>query len=192
MAYDHPYEKPARFPVQWVIRPRPATISGDYRGYAGQLASGALRLGDEVSVLPERRAHADRGDRHLRRRARGGDGADVADAAPGGRARRLPRRADLPSRARPRRSRASWRRTCAGWPSSRCGRAARYLLKHTSRNATAVVDADRRPASTCTRSSAQRRRRSSRSTTSAACACARAPRSCSTPTRATAARAASS
>jgi len=47
VAYDHPGEKPARFPVQWVIRP-----NGDYRGYSGQLASGALRVGDEVSVLP--------------------------------------------------------------------------------------------------------------------------------------------
>ena len=54
MAYDHPDDKPARFPVQWVIRPSsgPAGRHGDYRGYAGQLASGALRRGDEVVVLP--------------------------------------------------------------------------------------------------------------------------------------------
>jgi bifunctional enzyme CysN/CysC len=59
VAYDHPYEKPARFPVQWVIRPangaRAARSNGggsDYRGYSGQLASGALRRGDEVAVLP--------------------------------------------------------------------------------------------------------------------------------------------
>ncbi len=51
VAYDHPDEKPARFPVQWVIRPA-ADIGGDYRGYSGQLASGALRRGDEVAVLP--------------------------------------------------------------------------------------------------------------------------------------------
>jgi sulfate adenylyltransferase large subunit len=49
VAYDHPDEKPARFPVQWVIRP---AADGDYRGYAGQLASGALRRGEEVAVLP--------------------------------------------------------------------------------------------------------------------------------------------
>ena len=49
VAYDHPYEVPARFPVQWVIRP---AHGSDYRGYAGQLASGALRPGDEVVVLP--------------------------------------------------------------------------------------------------------------------------------------------
>jgi sulfate adenylyltransferase large subunit len=61
VAYDHPYDRPARFPVQWVIRPsgaRPAAASGaagDYRGYAGQLASGALRKGEEVTVLPSGR-----------------------------------------------------------------------------------------------------------------------------------------
>jgi bifunctional enzyme CysN/CysC len=38
----------ARFPVQWVVRD-PDT---DYRGYAGQLAGGVLRPGDEVLVLP--------------------------------------------------------------------------------------------------------------------------------------------
>jgi sulfate adenylyltransferase large subunit len=53
VAYDHPHDRPARFPVQWVIRPSsddPAVR--DYRGYAGQLVSGALRQGDEVTVLP--------------------------------------------------------------------------------------------------------------------------------------------
>jgi sulfate adenylyltransferase large subunit len=51
VAYDHPDDRPARFPVQWVIRPA-GGAAGDYRGYAGQLASGALRRGDEVAVLP--------------------------------------------------------------------------------------------------------------------------------------------
>jgi sulfate adenylyltransferase subunit 1 (EFTu-like GTPase family) len=59
-----------RFPVQWVIRPGGEVgrdrISGgdtsggrwdaedlhDYRGYAGQVAGGVLRPGDEVQVLP--------------------------------------------------------------------------------------------------------------------------------------------
>jgi bifunctional enzyme CysN/CysC len=40
-----------RFPVQWVIRPRSSTGS-DYRAYAGQVAGGILREGDEVVVLP--------------------------------------------------------------------------------------------------------------------------------------------
>jgi sulfate adenylyltransferase subunit 1 (EFTu-like GTPase family) len=78
VAYDHPDDRPARFPVQWVIRPgagiaasaldapdgagvatdgadapiSAAFAASDYRGYAGQLASGALRRGDEVAVLP--------------------------------------------------------------------------------------------------------------------------------------------
>jgi sulfate adenylyltransferase large subunit len=40
-----------RFPVQWVIRPM-NTQHHDYRGYAGQVAGGVLRPGDEVVVLP--------------------------------------------------------------------------------------------------------------------------------------------
>jgi sulfate adenylyltransferase large subunit len=55
VAYDHPHDRPARFPVQWVIRPSGGaggSASSDYRAYAGQLASGALRQGDEVTVLP--------------------------------------------------------------------------------------------------------------------------------------------
>jgi bifunctional enzyme CysN/CysC len=40
-----------RFPVQWVIRPM-AEDHHDYRGYAGQVAGGTWRAGDEVVVLP--------------------------------------------------------------------------------------------------------------------------------------------
>ncbi|GAA0542753.1 hypothetical protein GCM10010172_25270 [Paractinoplanes ferrugineus] len=40
-----------RFPVQYVIRPQSTTVT-DYRGYAGQVASGVLKPGDEVMVLP--------------------------------------------------------------------------------------------------------------------------------------------
>ncbi len=40
-----------RFPVQYVIRPQ-STVVSDYRGYAGQVASGVLKPGDEVMVLP--------------------------------------------------------------------------------------------------------------------------------------------
>jgi sulfate adenylyltransferase subunit 1 len=45
---------PARFPVQYVIRPQTAEHP-DYRGYAGQIASGAFRVGDRVAVLPSGR-----------------------------------------------------------------------------------------------------------------------------------------
>jgi bifunctional enzyme CysN/CysC len=40
-----------RLPVQWVIRPM-ADEHHDYRGYAGQVAGGIWRAGDEVVVLP--------------------------------------------------------------------------------------------------------------------------------------------
>ena len=40
-----------RFPVQLVIRPM-SHDHHDYRGYAGQVASGSVRPGDEVVVLP--------------------------------------------------------------------------------------------------------------------------------------------
>jgi bifunctional enzyme CysN/CysC len=40
-----------RFPVQWVIRPMQDDLH-DYRGYAGQVASGVIAVGDEVVVQP--------------------------------------------------------------------------------------------------------------------------------------------
>ena len=41
----------ARFPVQTVLRPQ-SEAHRDYRGYAGRIASGVFRLGDEVTILP--------------------------------------------------------------------------------------------------------------------------------------------
>ena len=41
----------ARFPVQYVIRPM-SDSHHDYRGYAGQVAGGVMKPGDEVVVLP--------------------------------------------------------------------------------------------------------------------------------------------
>jgi sulfate adenylyltransferase subunit 1 len=43
-----------RFPVQWVVRPM-SEDHHDYRGFAGQVAGGVLRVGDEVTVLPSGR-----------------------------------------------------------------------------------------------------------------------------------------
>ncbi|CAM3265061.1 GTP-binding protein [Nocardioides dubius] len=40
-----------RFPVQYVVRPHSDEFH-DYRGYAGQVAGGVLKQGDEVVVLP--------------------------------------------------------------------------------------------------------------------------------------------
>ena len=41
----------ARFPVQTVLRPQREGFI-DYRGYAGRLASGILRPGDDITVMP--------------------------------------------------------------------------------------------------------------------------------------------
>ena len=46
VASDRNLDDP-RLPVQWVVRAK------DYRGSAGRLASGVLRPGDEVLVLPQ-------------------------------------------------------------------------------------------------------------------------------------------
>jgi sulfate adenylyltransferase subunit 1 len=56
-----------RFPVQHVVRPQSAALApwaarapqvdGDYRGYAGKIESGRVRVGEEVVVLP-RGSHA--------------------------------------------------------------------------------------------------------------------------------------
>jgi sulfate adenylyltransferase large subunit len=40
-------EQPFRMPVQWVNRPSP-----DFRGFAGQVASGRIKPGDRVRILP--------------------------------------------------------------------------------------------------------------------------------------------
>lgn len=40
-------EGPLRLPIQWVNRPNP-----DFRGYAGTIASGRIRRGDPVCILP--------------------------------------------------------------------------------------------------------------------------------------------
>ena len=52
-----PHSEPLRFPVQLVIRPQSAADDAfrDYRGYAGQIASGLVRVGDAVTVLPSGR-----------------------------------------------------------------------------------------------------------------------------------------
>ncbi len=42
---------PARFPVQWVIRPQTDDLH-DYRGYAGRVTSGSFAVGERIVVLP--------------------------------------------------------------------------------------------------------------------------------------------
>ena len=50
IASDDNFKDP-RFPVQYVIRPQ-SSDHHDYRGYAGTVASGTFRVGEEVVVLP--------------------------------------------------------------------------------------------------------------------------------------------
>jgi bifunctional enzyme CysN/CysC len=44
---DDRADRPFRLPVQWVNRP-----NLDFRGYAGTIASGTVRVGDEITVFP--------------------------------------------------------------------------------------------------------------------------------------------
>jgi sulfate adenylyltransferase subunit 1 (EFTu-like GTPase family) len=166
VAYDHPYDIPARFPVQWVIRPGatggatpadpelPAPNSngrhpepqlghygagGDYRGYAGQLASGALRVGDEVVVLPTeqrtRIAAIDTYDGPLAEALapmsvtlRLEDDLDVS------RGELISRPEDAPTVARELEADLCWLTSEPLKPGGR------YLLKHTTSEASAIVD----------------------------------------------------
>jgi bifunctional enzyme CysN/CysC len=138
VAYDHPGEKPARFPVQWVIRPAGAGAL-DYRGYAGQLASGALRRGEEVAVLPA-------GTRTRIAAIDTFDGEIEEATAPMSLTLRLEDELDV-SRGElichpdetPEVRRELSAELC--WMSQQPLRAgARYLLKHTSRTVTAIVE----------------------------------------------------
>ncbi len=55
---EDPESEAVRFPVQLTLRPQEAArdeAHREYRGYAGQIASGVVRVGDEVVVLPSGR-----------------------------------------------------------------------------------------------------------------------------------------
>jgi sulfate adenylyltransferase subunit 1 (EFTu-like GTPase family) len=138
VSYDHPYDVPARFPVQWVVRT--GGSDGEYRGYAGQLASGALRTGEEVVVLPAgqrtRIAAIDTYDGELEEAVaplsltlRLEDELDVA------RGELIAAAAEQPAVTREFEADICW---LAGEPLRAGGR---YTIKHTSRTATAIVGA---------------------------------------------------
>jgi sulfate adenylyltransferase large subunit len=153
VAYDHPYDTKARFPVQWVIRPsnnsKPVHPSaraggdptdGDYRGYAGQLASGALRAGEEVVALPSglhtRVARIDTFAGELAEALapmsvtlRLEDELDVS------RGELICRADEAPTVARELTADVCWLNERPLRPEGR------YAIKHTSRAATAIVDA---------------------------------------------------
>jgi len=139
VAHEHPDAEQARLPVQWVIRPGPDSERPDYRAYAGQLASGTLRPGDEVVVLPAgHRTRVEAIDTH---------GGELDEAlAPQSVAVRLTdaldiSRGDMICRASdpPQVGRALRAEVC--WMSERplaCG--SRYALKHATRTTQALVD----------------------------------------------------
>ena len=55
---DDPSHEDFRFPVQLTLRPQEAARDAahrEYRGYAGQIASGVVAVGDEVVILPSGR-----------------------------------------------------------------------------------------------------------------------------------------
>ena len=124
----------ARLPIQWVVR------SDDYRGYAGQVAGGVLRPGDDVVVLPSGRtsriASIDTLDGSL-------DEAfppmSIAVRLEGdldvGRGDMIVRPTDRPPPARELVADVAW---MADAPLEAGGR---YTIKHTTRTARAVVDA---------------------------------------------------
>jgi sulfate adenylyltransferase large subunit len=140
VAYDHPHERPARFPVQWVIRPSSDDPdSRDYRGYAGQLTSGALHQGDEVTVLPS--------GKHTRIAAIDSYDGELEEAiAPMSLTLRLQDELDV-SRGQmichPEQTPVVARELAADvcWMADRPLRTGgRYLLKQTTRSVTAIVD----------------------------------------------------
>jgi bifunctional enzyme CysN/CysC len=138
VAYDHPYDRPARFPVQWVIRPAGPNGS-DYRGYAGQVASGAFRAGDEIVVLPGGQrtsvAAIDTYDGELTEALapmsvtlRLSDELDIS------RGETICRPEQAPTVARELEADVCW---MTDQPLRQGGR---YLVKHTTREVTAIVD----------------------------------------------------
>ncbi|HEY3827727.1 MAG TPA: GTP-binding protein [Solirubrobacteraceae bacterium] len=141
VAYDHPHDRPARFPVQWVIRPaKGGADSADYRGYAGQLASGSLRVGEEVVALPSgRRTRIAAIDTY--------EGGLEEALAPMSVTLRLEDELDVsrgelicrpeqpPTVARELQADVCWLNERALRPGGR------YVIKHTTRNATAIVEA---------------------------------------------------
>jgi bifunctional enzyme CysN/CysC len=127
-----------RFPVQWVVRPL-NDDHHDYRGYAGQVASGVFKPGDEVVVLPS-------GFETRVKRIDTYDGP-LAEAFPPlsvtmlleddldiSRGDFICRLHNQPTEAREFEAMVCW---MADHPLSEGGR---YAIKHTSRSARAVVD----------------------------------------------------
>jgi sulfate adenylyltransferase subunit 1 len=124
---------PLRFPVQYVIR------AGEQRAYAGQLAGGTVRPGDEVAVLPS-------GLTTRVAAVEGPDGPLDEASAPLSVALTLENELDVgrgalicPVEAQPRAARDVVATVC--WMGESAGRAGgRYVLKHTTRSERARLE----------------------------------------------------
>jgi bifunctional enzyme CysN/CysC len=127
-----------RLPVQWVIRPA-AEIDHDYRAYAGQVAGGILRPGAPVVVLPSGQSTTIAAIETF------GTAIDLAvppmsvavrltDQVDVSRGDMLVERDDQPPAAREIEAMVCWMSDRPLRPG------ARYAIKHTSRNARAIVD----------------------------------------------------
>jgi bifunctional enzyme CysN/CysC len=125
-----------RFPVQYVIRDG----ASDYRGYAGQLAGGVLRPGDEVLVLPSERVTTveaidtyggplDEAFPPMSVTVRLADNLDVS------RGDLICRPGDRPALARDLVADVCWMADAPLRPGGR------YAIKHTTHTARAIVDA---------------------------------------------------
>ncbi|HEY3108687.1 MAG TPA: GTP-binding protein [Chloroflexota bacterium] len=125
-------DAPARLPVQWV------TWTGSYRGYAGQIAGGRLRTGDEIVVLPSGRrsrvATIDTFDGPLDEAVEGQSvTVTLADAVDVSRGDLIAAAAALPAVASELEADLCW----FGSTPLRIG--GRYALKHTTRSTRAIV-----------------------------------------------------
>ena len=173
-----------RFPVQYVIRPQ-SKAHPDYRGYAGTVAGGVMKPGDEVIVLESGMRTTIARDRHGRRPGRRGLPADGGDGPAQRQHRHLARRHDLPAAEPAARHPghrgdgllAHRRAACA---SAGCTPSSTRPAASARRSATSST------ASTSTPCTATRRRRRCRSTRSAGSSCGRRSRCSSTSTAATA------
>ena len=126
---------PARFPVQLVVRPGTNT---DFRGYAGRLESGVIRVGDDVIALPSGRRTSVKEIVFLEQRlplAVAGDSVTIvlADEIDISRGDVICAVAGEPRTAKSVEARICWMATDA--PNA----AGRFLLKHTSRTVKAKL-----------------------------------------------------
>ena len=138
VAVDDAVDVGARFPVQYVIRPQRAEHR-DYRGYAGTVAAGVLRTGDDVVVLPAGTATTiaaiDTADGPVDEAERGRAVTVIlADDVDASRGDVIAPRADLPAAARELTATLAWLD-----PTASLAPRGSYRLKHTTRSVRAIV-----------------------------------------------------